>query len=376
MLAYLCSVGSFFKSVLYIVLALLVLMIMIVIHEFGHYTAGKIFKFKINEFSIGFGKALFKKTKKNGEIFAIRLIPLGGYCAFEGEDEDGNVSPDAFNNKPWWQRIIVLFCGAFFNFLSAIIFSVVLLCVVGSGLSKIETVTALPTQYVDSAYTLQQGDVVKKVNGKTCTFLNGGFNGMVGQIQDDTTVITLMVERIVDGKKQDVEVKLTKHAYDVEGNIVAEGGTVNDYKIGVTTSWYNYSFGQALLKAVPFCFSIAWECLVILGKLLIGKYSLRNLGGPITTISTIATASSQSLLNLLLLFPLIAVNLAVFNLLPIPALDGARMVFVLIEAIRKKPINRDVEAKIHGIGLIVLFSFVIVVDLLQLFVFRWLWINY
>lgn len=376
MLSYLCSVGSFFKSVLYIILALLVLMIMIVIHEFGHYTAGKIFKFKINEFSIGFGKALFKKTKKNGEIFAIRLIPLGGYCAFEGEDEDGNVSPDAFNNKPWWQRIIVLFCGAFFNFISAIIFSVVLLCVIGAGLSKIETVTALPSQYVDSAYTLQQGDVVKKVNGKTCTFLNGGFNGMVGAIQDDTTVITLTVQRVIDGKKQDVEVKLTKHAYDVEGNIVEGEGTVNDYKIGVTTSWYNYNFGQALLKAIPFCFSIAGECLAILGKLLIGKYSLRNLGGPITTITTIASASSQSLLNLLLLFPLIAINLAVFNLLPIPALDGARMVFVLIEAIRKKPINREVEAKIHGIGLIVLFSFVIVVDLLQLFVFRWLWINY
>ena len=378
MLAYLCSVGSFLKSVLYIILALLVLMIMIVIHEFGHYTAGKIFKFKINEFSIGFGKAIFKKTKKNGEVFAIRCIPLGGYCAFEGEDEDGNVSPDAFNNKPWWQRIIVLFCGAFFNFLSAIIFSVVLLCVIGSGLTKIETVSTLPSQYVDSAYTLQQGDVIKKVNGKTCTFLNGGFNGMVGAIKNNTEVITLTIERVVDGKAQDLEVKIKKCAYTANNQLVeTETNDENlSYLIGVTNSYYNYSFGKALLKAVPFCFSIAWECLVILGKLLIGQYSIKNLGGPITTINTIATASSQNMLNLILLFPLIAVNLAVFNLLPIPALDGMRMVFVLIEAIRKKPINRDVEAKIHGIGLMVLFGFVIIVDILKLFVFRWLWINF
>lgn len=372
MLVYLCSVGSFFRSVLYIIVALLVLMIMIVVHEFGHYTAGKIFKFKINEFSIGFGKALFKKTKKNGEVFAIRLIPLGGYCAFEGEDDDGNLDENAFNNKPWWQRIIVLFCGAFFNFLSAIIFAVVLLCVVGAGLSQIKEVTVLPEQYVDSSIVLETGDVVKKVNGKTCTFLNGGFNGLVSNINDDTTEITLTIIREVDGKKQTLDVKVKKHAE----TITEDGETKDVYRIGVTTSFYKYSFGESLLKAVPFCLSVAWECLAILGKLLIGKYSLRNLGGPITTISTIAGAASSSMLNLLLLFPLIAINLAVFNLLPIPALDGARMVFVLIEAIRKKPINRDVEAKIHGIGLIVLFSFVIIVDLLQLFVFRWLWINF
>jgi len=114
---------------------------------------------------------------------------------------------------------------------------------------------------------------------------------------------------------------------------------------------------------------MAWECLEIFGKLIIGQFSIKQLGGPITTINTIASASQVSMLNLLLLFPLIAVNLAVFNLLPIPALDGARMVFVIIEGIRKKPINRDLEAKIHAVGLIALFALVIVVDILQLFVF-------
>ena len=373
MVNFLGSVSSFFSGLLYILLALLVLMVMIVIHELGHYTAGKIFKFKINEFSIGFGKALFKRTKKNGEVFAIRWIPLGGYCAFEGEDEDVETE-DSFNKQAWWKRLIVLFSGAFFNFLSAVIFSVALLCVVGSGYSDLKTIDINPTQYVVETETLQVGDVIKKVNGEKCTFLNGAFNGMVGQIQDDTSVITLTIERVVDGEKLTKDIQIRKRAEvatNEVGNVIkdAEGNETYNYILGVTTSWHSYNFGESLLRAFPFACEIAWECVEIFGKLIIGQYSLKNLGGPITTIGSIATASQTSMLNLLLLFPLIAVNLAVFNLLPIPALDGARMVFVIIEAIRRKPINRDLEAKIHGIGLIVLFSFVIVVDLLQLFIF-------
>lgn len=373
MINFLCSISSVLSGVLYILLALLVLMIMIVVHEAGHYTAGKIFKFKINEFSIGFGKALFKRTKKNGEVFAIRMIPLGGYCAFEGEDEDSE-SPDSFNKQAWWKRLIVLFSGAFFNFLSAILFSVVLLCVVGSGYSELKTVDIQPSQYVIESETLQVGDVVKKVNGKKTTFLNGAFNGLVGEIEDTTSIITLTIERVENGEKitKDIQVrKVQVIAKNADGTVKTDtlGNVVYEYKIGVTTSWYNYNFGESLLRAVPFAFEMAWEILGIFGKLLIGQYSIKNLGGPVTTINSIATASQASLLNLLLLFPMIAVNLAVFNLLPIPALDGARMVFVLIEAIRKKPIDRDLEAKIHGIGLIVLFSFVIIVDLLQIFIF-------
>jgi len=371
---FLGSVSSFFSSVLYIILALLVLMVMIVIHELGHYTAGKIFKFKINEFSIGFGKALFKRTsKKTGEVFAIRMIPLGGYCAFEGEDEDVE-SPDSFNKQAWWKRLIVLFSGAFFNFISAVIFSVVLLSVVGGGYSKLETVEINPTQYVVSGEVLQTGDVVTHVNGVKCSFLNGAFSGMVAQVNNDSDIITLTIERTEDGRKTTKEIQVKKKA-EVATNQLGEpikdkdGNLTYNYILGVTTSWYSYSFGESLLKAFPFACEMAWECLVILGKLVIGQYSLSQLGGPVTTISTIATASQTSMLNLLLLFPLIAVNLAVFNLLPIPALDGARMVFVTIEGIRRKPINRDLEAKIHGIGLIVLFSFVILVDLLQIFVF-------
>ena len=120
---------GFLGYIMYLAIALLILMLMVTIHEFGHYIAGKIFKFKINEFSIGFGKAIYSKQLKNGEIFSIRVVPLGGYCAFEGEDEDESksTSEKAFNKEAWWKRLIVLFNGAFFNIVSAVIFSFILL---------------------------------------------------------------------------------------------------------------------------------------------------------------------------------------------------------------------------------------------------------
>ena len=112
--------AGFLSSIGSVALALLVLLFMITVHEFGHYIIGKIFKFKINEFAIGMGPALYKKQKKNGELFSIRLLPLGGYCAFEGEDQSVN-DPGAFNNKKPWQRILVLIAGATMNFIAAII---------------------------------------------------------------------------------------------------------------------------------------------------------------------------------------------------------------------------------------------------------------
>ena len=124
-------------TLLYILLALAVLLVMITVHEFGHYCAGKIFGFKINEFAIGFGPAIYKKTKKDGEIFSVRALPLGGYCAFEGEDEEGKSNPDAMNNKPAWKRLIVLLSGVTFNFFFGVLTAAIYLMVTGFAVPKI-----------------------------------------------------------------------------------------------------------------------------------------------------------------------------------------------------------------------------------------------
>lgn len=358
--------------VLYILLAIVILLFMIMIHETGHYIAGKILKFKIEEFSIGFGPAIFSKTLKSGEKFSLRWIPLGGYCAFKGEDEDeedeeGKAIEGTFNSYACWKRLIVLFMGAFFNFVSGIIFVFVLLLAVGSGISKITDVSATN----DNKNVLFENDIILEVDGVEPTFLNGGIAGLMSG-KDVGEDIVLTINR--DGEILDVTVKkyqqyqvneeTGEQVLDDDGNPIVIGKI-----IGVTTEYVPLTFGEALLECVPYTFNMAWECLVILFDLITGQIGVENVGGPITTVQTIVQSTQASMKNLLLLFPLLAVNLAVFNLLPIPALDGARMVFVLIEWIFKKPVPREIEAKIHSVGLLLLFGLVIVVDILHLFVF-------
>jgi len=352
--------------ILYILLAIVILLFMIMVHEFGHYTAGKLLKFKIEEFSIGFGKPIFSRTMKSGEVFSLRWIPLGGFCAFKGEDEDGKDEPDSFNNYAPWKRLIVLFCGAFFNFLSGIIFSLILLLSVGSGVSRIDEIVS--TQ--DNLGGLQKGDIVLEVNGEDLSFFNGGLSGLISNIEANQDIF-LKVDR--NGEVLDITVhKYIEYQLDENGVIVNDDNgnpIVTGAKLGVMTNYAKLGFGQALVRCVPFTFEMAWECLKVLGQLFTGKIGLESVGGPLTTIETMATATQTNAKNLLLLFPLIAVNLAVFNLLPIPALDGARMLFVLIEWIFRKPVPREIEGKIHTVGLFVLFAFVIIIDFLHIFIF-------
>ena len=206
MISCILSVGSVFARLGYIALAILVLLLMITIHEFGHYTAGKILKFKINEFSIGFGKALFTKTKKNGEVFSIRHVPLGGYCAFDGEDTN-NEADGSFNSQKPWKRLIVLFCGAFFNFLSAIIFSVVLLAVIGNGQVMVNNIEGVN----NSVDRLQVGDIITHCNDEKISFFNP--IGNITQNFDIGEDIKMTIIR--NGEKKEIVVQ--KYATVQEG---------------------------------------------------------------------------------------------------------------------------------------------------------------
>ncbi len=419
---------SFFDWVLYVFIAICALMFMILVHEFGHYTAGKLLKFKINEFSVGFGKAIFQKKKKNGEVFSLRIFPLGGYCSFEGEDEDKPDNPGAFNSQPAWKRLIVLFMGAFFNFLSALIFSAILLMAFGyADRVQINSVEHLPTNIVSEEDWLKEGDVVLAVNGTYTNLVHDEYfttlvadydagetftvrvkrNGEeidltiykdywaeIAHTLDNTygklysidgaeynyaityndTTQTYQVVKIVDGKIE------SEYALDANNqvtinnrtfSVVVDGDGENTQVslqgaiIGVTTSNYKYGFFEALGQTFVFCGQWVWKILIILWQLISFQLDLSALGGTVTTIVTMAEATKANMANLLLLVPLISINLAVFNLLPFPALDGARMVFVGIEGIRGKPINRKVEGMIHFVGLIILLAFVLLVDILH-----------
>lgn len=373
------GMSSVISTILYVILAIFVLLLMILIHETGHYVAGRFLKFKINEFSIGFGKAIYSRTNKRGEKFSIRIFPLGGYCAFEGETDaaDGK-NPEAFNNQKPWKRMIVLFAGAFFNFLSAIVFSFILLISFGYDIYR---VTGNPSIYNE---TLQKGDVIYEVDGQKVNFATNGTLGSLLSNAKDKDNITLTIKRYNDATKKDemidvvVALKpkfkdtvnpltLTEeekadttnrdiYVFDNEGNAAL---TIADLEL------YPRPFFEALGGAFSLAIFMAWAVLKSLWLLITFKIPINQIGGTITTISLIASYTQTSIVNLFILLPLIAANLAMFNLLPFPALDGAQMVFTGIEWITKKPINEKVKGYINTGGLIFLLLFVVVVDILH-----------
>lgn len=372
-------------TVLYIFIALLVFLLMIMIHELGHYTFGRIFKFKINEFSIGFGKAIFQKTNKRGEKISIRIFPLGGYCAFEGENGEGDVkNPDAFCNQKPWKRMIVLFAGAFFNFLSAIVFCFILLVSFGFDIYR---VSSDPSIYNSE---LQKGDVIYEVNGKKVCFATSGTLSQLLSSQEKESDFTLKVKRYNSTTNKDEFVTITvqlkqkfKEGVDVSSlteeqlanktdeNIYALDAKGNPlYTLGSTLNLYPRPFFEALGQAFVLAVMMAWAVLKSLWMLITFQLSTSDVGGPIATIGLIATSAQTSIINLFVLIPLISANLAMFNLIPFPALDGAQIVFTGIEWIRKKPINPKVQGIINMCGLVFLLGLVIILDILHFVLWR------
>ncbi len=373
------SVMSTIGSVL---LAILILLLMITVHEFGHYLAGKALKFKINEFAIGFGPKLFKRTsKRTGEVFSVRALPLGGFCAFEGEDGDAE-SPDAFNNKAPWKRIIVLVAGPLMNYLLALLLIVVSLFAFGQMAYKIGAVAPPPEdgaqagQYVE--YSLKEEDVILKINGKNIYLTTDAMSALAGKRAGDIVTVTVLRE----GATQEAQVMLRGdcdfsssqqtsklwHALGVGtyGVTAGDGGeetTTYYYDLGVES--VRFGFFTTLGHSFQYSWRIAGTIFKVLGELLTGHLGLNAMGGPVTTIKLTSEIASQSLQNFFEIAAYIGVNLAVFNLLPIPALDGSKVIFCLIEWIFRKPVPRKIEAIIHAVGFVAILGFAILVDILQ-----------
>lgn len=356
----LLSFASVMQNILYILLAVIVLLVMITVHEFGHYTAGKFFDFKINEFAIGFGPKLVSRTRKSGEVFSVRALPLGGFCAFAGEDED-DPDPGAFNNKKPWQRIIVLVSGALMNYLLAVLLVIAMFAGYGQPAYRVEKLD--PAIVTPTAQSLEVGDVILNLNGRRIYMATDIMKSIDKLAAGDEIPVTVLR----DGEKAELLVELKS-----DGNFTNIEDTDTLLKaLGLNTLQavnVRGGFWNTLGGSFEYSFRVAGTIFTVLGQLLTGRLGLTSLGGTITTVSVTANAIRTGGLNyLLMISSFIGVNLAVFNLLPIPALDGSRVIFTIIEWIRKKPINRKVEGAIHFAGLILLVGFAILVDVLQLF---------
>lgn len=360
----------------YILLAVLVLLVMITVHELGHYIAGKIFGFGIEEFAIGFGPKLFKrKNKKTGEIFSVRLFPIGGFCAFKGEDKDDD-DPTAFNNRKPWQRIIVLISGAFMNYLLALLIIATMFFSYGQTM-----LIAYNTEHsADPIYTVensfQDRDIIFTANGKNVYLITDLMNSTADKKAGDTVRFTVMR----NGQMKTIDLLLRadtdyKNVEDLSPLYTALGiqmktdsQTGKITESGLYQTGVKFGFFQTLGKTVVYSFKVAGSIFTVLGQLINGSLGIGSLGGTVTTISVTATAIKVGgFRNLLNIASFIGVNLAVFNLLPIPALDGSRVVFTAIEWIRRKPLNRKVEGLIHAVGLVLIMAFAIFIDLQQCF---------
>ena len=352
-----------------VILAILILLAMITVHEFGHYIAGKALKFKINEFAIGFGPKLFRRvSKKSGEAFSIRALPLGGFCAFAGEDEEVETG-DGFNDKAPWKRIIVLVSGPLMNYLLALLLIIISLFSFGQMMFKVTGVAPAEEKYAQ--YSLCADDIICEADGKGIYLTTDLMSALKGKKEGD--IVEFKVLR--DGERQTVEVMMRSdcdfknseqtgklwRALGI-GTYEAEDG-YSYWSVGVEN--HRFGFFTTIGHSFVYSFKIAGTIFKVLGELLTGHIGLSSMGGPVTTIKLTSQIASQNLQNFFEIAAYIGVNLAVFNLLPIPALDGSKVIFCLIEWIFKKPVPRKVEAIIHAVGFVLILGFAVLVDVLQ-----------
>lgn len=359
----LASFVNVWNSAWPILVAILLFLVMIVIHELGHFVAAKALGVRVNEFSVGFGPAIFKKKGKE-TLYAIRLVPFGGYCAMEGEDEE-SADDRAFCNKSAWRRFIIVAAGAIFN----IIFGLILMAcvVVPQDIYASTTVSRFSeTAVSNSAGGLQTGDRIISINGRgvaTDYEMSYNFTNIKSEVTplevtraDGTTAVvdTVALEMVVERDGERITLEKVPFAYEVEQDITF-------VRLDFWVQPIERTFGTAISQTFKSTFSyvkvIFWSLIDLIG----GKYGLSAMGGPVAVTDTLSQAVKLGMGSLLSMLCLITINLGVFNLLPVPALDGGRLLFIIAEMIFRRPVAKKYEPYVHAAGLILLLGLIGVV---------------
>lgn len=347
-----------------VLFAILLFSVLIFVHELGHFVAAKLSGVQVNEFSMFMGPALWKK--QIGEtLYAIRLVPIGGYCAMEGED-GGSASPRSFDKASWWKRLIILVAGAAMNFIIGVLLMVIVYLPADQAIvpviSSFEEFCTL-----DGTQGLQVGDRIVKVDGEKI-YVQSDFSMILSMNPGD--VHDLVVER--NGEKVALNgLRMEKHEVtDADGN--------SRMLYGMNFSIVEMSLGGKLGYAWSQCLDTVRLVRLSLQMLLTGKAGLSDMSGPVGIVqqmSVVAEASPtklDALLNMLYFGAFIAINLAVMNLLPIPALDGGRVVGLLLttaaEAVTGKKIDPKYEGYLHGAGFVLLLGLMALIMFKDIFV--------
>ena len=347
-----------------IIFAIIIFSFLIFIHEFGHFLAAKASGVQVNEFSMFMGPAIVKWQRGETQ-YSIRCIPLGGYCAMEGEDADTD-NPRSFQKAAWWKRLGILLAGAAMNFLSGfLIFALVL--APSQGFAQPVIAEAEPGNTIVYEEGLHIGDRILKINGDRVYVSSDAT--MLFNIHNSETY-DLLVER--DGKKVELQnFAMERHEFPNE-----DGSTSLRY--GISFGYEENNLGNLLSYTWNNCLSVVQSVRLSLQMLISGQAGLNDVAGPVGIVNMMnntAQASptvSASARNLLYFGAFIAVNLAVMNLLPIPALDGGRAVALLltvaIERITRRKIDPRFEGYIHAAGMVLLLGLMAVVMFKDIFV--------
>ena len=348
-----------------IIAAVLLFLVMIVIHELGHFVAAKALGVRVNEFSVGFGPAIFKKQGKE-TLYAFRIIPFGGFCAMEGEDEESSDSR-AFCNKSAWRRFIIVAAGAIFNIIFGFIIAACI--VIPQDIYASTTVSRFSdTAVSNSSGGLMIGDKILKINGRRVSTdyeMSYNFTNIKGDITpvavtdavgNSAAVDTVSLEMMVVRNGEKITLKNVPFAYE-------ETAGVRFVKLDFWVEPIEKTFLSSLSQTFKTTFSYMKIVVWSLVDLLSGKYGLSEMGGPVAVTDTLSQAAKKGMGSLLPMLCLITINLGVFNLLPVPALDGGRLIFILAEMIFRKPIAKKYEPYVHAAGLILLLGLIGVVTI-------------
>ena len=337
---------------MYILLAILMFGFLIFIHELGHFLSAKLLDVQVNEFAICMGPVLWQK-KKGETTYSLRAIPIGGFCAMEGEDEESD-NPRAFPQKSWWRRLIILAAGSFMNFVAG--FLVIVLLYTGASAYSAPIVTdffeGCPLESSDG---LQVGDELYKIDGRRVYLYSD-----VGMLlsRNKTGVYDVVVKR--NGELVELpDFEMKPQLYMVDGQ--------QEYKYGLYFGTVPGGFSNCLKYSWYTAMDFARLVWMSLEDLVSGLVSVSDMSGPVGIVSTISEVGNQSatvrdgLQNIAYLGAFIAINLAVMNMLPLPALDGGRIFLLLVNslftAITKKKIPAKYEAYVHTAGMVLLLGF-------------------
>ncbi len=377
------------------IISILMFLVMVSLHEFGHFIVAKLLNFKVDEFAVGMGPAILKKQK--GEtLYSLRAIPFGGYCKFEGEDEGDNPDPRAFANQKAWKRLLVLIAGGIFNIILGFMLFVAIVPMTSPVATNVVD-TVVEHSYIEQS-GIMPGDEIIEINGKRINFFSDIqlYLQNVGKDEDVNIRVRRNKEKLdytIKLSEQYVENTFTENGIQITNTIngystgdfieYGEEYPKNDARVGTTVNDTRHIIGFVAKQEDINIFNVwgfAWDNTRFVVKLVYqsfwdmvtGKVGVEEMSGPVGIVTAVNTAakSEYGLMNVLNLIALVTINLGIFNLLPLPALDGGRILFVLIEFVRGKPIPPEKEGIVHAIGMIALLAFALFIsyhDILKLF---------